>query len=198
MRVKWVPVIAAVISVGVVGAMGYSSFAQQRNAAPPPAAAAEKKAEPPAAAEPPGQSPKINLQPGGGWVSRCESQSREKPVECFIEQNVVVSSSGQLLAAVAVRVPAETRQPAMTIQVPVGLYLPGGLNIQVDEGKPESLAFQTCEVKGCYALTPVSKELLAAMKSGKIFKVTVQNLNKENIGIPLTLANFSEAYQKIQ
>ena len=29
-----------------------------------------------------------------------------KPVECFIEQNVVVSGSGQLVAAVAVRVPA--------------------------------------------------------------------------------------------
>ena len=70
--------------------------------------------------------------------------------------------------------------------------------MQVDDGKPESLAFQTCDVKGCYALTPVSKDMLAAMKSGKIFRVTVQNLNKENVGIPLTLANFSDAYQKIQ
>jgi hypothetical protein len=36
------------------------------------------------------------------------------------------------------------------------------------------------------------------MKDGKLFKITLQNMAKENISVPLTLANFAEAYQKIQ
>jgi invasion protein IalB len=115
-----------------------------------------------------------------------------------MEQTVVLTGSGQLLASAVVRVPADTRQPVMMIQVPVGLYLPAGLNLQVDDEKPQPLELQTCDLKGCYAGTPLPPEMLSAMKAGKRLTITFQNLAKENIVVPLTLANFAEAYQKIQ
>jgi len=140
------------------------------------------------------------LQPGG-WASKCESESRQTAVECSVEQTVV-ASNGQFLASVIVRVPADTREPVMTIQTPLGLFLPAGLALQVDDEKPLPLALQTCDLKGCYARMPVAAEMISAMKAGKFFKVTfeitVQNQAKEDISIPLTLHNFAEAYQKIQ
>jgi len=199
-------------TIAMLSVAGHSATAQQPPArlaqtAPAPKAPAPK-ASPPAnqKANPPTQpstaeqqpSPKINLPAGAGWGSRCASQSRQSAIECSIEQTLTLSNTGQLLASVVIRVPADTRQPVMMIQVPVGLYLPAGLTLQIDENKPEPLAFQTCDLKGCYGGNSVSPEMLAAMKGGKRFTITFQNLAKENISVPLTLENFADAYQKIQ
>jgi invasion protein IalB len=45
----------------------------------------------------------------------------------------------------------------MMIQLPVGLFLPGGVNFQIDDGKLQALAIQACDLKGCYAATTVSR-----------------------------------------
>jgi Invasion associated locus B (IalB) protein. len=53
-------------------------------------------------------------------------------------------------------------------------------------------------LKGCYVGEQMSAQLLNAMKSGKRLAVIFQNLEKKNISVPLTLADFAEAYQRIQ
>jgi invasion protein IalB len=136
--------------------------------------------------------------PASEWISRCASEARQGSLECMLEQTAVLSKTGQLVAAVSVRVPADTHQPVMAVQVPNGLFLPAGVNLQIDEKKPLSLPLQTCDVKGCYAGMSISAELLADLKAGKKLAVTFQNLTKENITVPLQLTNFAQAYQKIQ
>jgi invasion protein IalB len=173
-------------------------MAQVKPAAPKPAPVKPTPApqpEPPAApaAGEAAQSPKPPE-----WVSRCASEARGGTLECAIEQTVYLSKTGQLVAAVTIRVPADTHQPGLAVQVPVGLYLPAGVSLQIDEGKPLALVLQTCDLKGCYAATQVSPEMLAALKSGKTLTIIFQNLNKEAIRVPLQLSNFAEAYQRIQ
>jgi invasion protein IalB len=60
------------------------------------------------------------------------------------------------------------------------------------------LQIQTCEQRGCYANTPITPDFLAALRSGKQFKVSFQNLGKEVITIPMPLADFAAAYDKIK
>jgi invasion protein IalB len=50
----------------------------------------------------------------------------------------------------------------------------------------------------CYASTPIAPDLLAALRSGKQLKVSFQNLGKETITIPIPLADFAAAYDKIK
>jgi invasion protein IalB len=172
-------------------------MAQVKPAAPKPATPA-KPATAPQPESPSAPAASADNARPPEWVSRCASEARGGALECAIEQTVFLSKTGQLVAAVTIRVPADTRQPSLAIQVPVGLYLPAGVSLQIDEGKPLALVLQTCDLKGCYAATPVSPEMLAALKSGKTLIITFQNLNKEGIRVPLQLTNFAEAYQRIQ
>jgi invasion protein IalB len=169
----------------------------------PASAQAPKKAAPaptaPAPAAPtPQASPSTGEQTGPAWISRCSSLSREAPLECAIEATAVMTKTGQLVVLVNIRVAADTRQPVALVQLPLGLNLPAGAKLQVDEGKVIDLQIQTCENRGCYSNTPVSPELLAALKSGKQLKVAFQNLNKEVITIPMPLTDFAAAYEKIK
>ena len=133
-----------------------------------------------------------------GWVARCSSASRGAPLECAIEQSAVLTKTGQLIVLVNVRVPAETRAPVALVQLPLGLNLPAGAKLQVDDGKTSELQIQTCEARGCYANLQISPDVLAALKSGKQLKVSFQNMAKETISIPMPLADFGAAYEKIK
>lgn len=138
-----------------------------------------------------------NAPPQPVWTSRCSSEGRKAALLCEIEQSLFITKTGQLVASVNVKLPADTRQPVMMIQLPVGLFLPGGVNLQIDESKPQALVIQTCDLKGCYAATTVSPELLGAMKSGKRLAIVFQNLNKENVNLAFVLSGFAEGYDKI-
>src|SRR6202171_2016826 len=100
-----------------------------------------------------------------GWAAPCTSTSRDAPLECAIEQTAVLSKTGQLIVLVNIRVPSDTHAPVALVQLPLGLNLPVGAKLQVDDGKVTDLQIQTCENRGCYAGTPIAPELLAAMRS---------------------------------
>jgi invasion protein IalB len=103
-----------------------------------------------------------------------------------------------LIVLVNIRVPSDTHAPVLLLQLPLGLNLPVGAKLQVDDGKTADLQIQTCDNRGCYASTPVAADLLAAIKAGKQLKLSFQNLNKETITIPMPLTDFPAAYDKIK
>jgi invasion protein IalB len=156
----------------------------------------------PAPTAPAPAAPQAEATPGNGpstgWVARCTSASRDAPLECAMEQSAVLTKTGQLIVLVNIRVPGDTRAPIALIQLPLGLNLPLGAKLQVDDGKTIDLQVQTCEARGCYVNAPIAPDMLAAMKSGKQLKVSFQNLAKETMTIPMPLADFAAAYDRIK
>jgi invasion protein IalB len=192
---KPVVLVAAILALGLI----LPSYAQQPSKSKaPPKSAQTAPNNPPAAAPADNGAGAANTPPPPGWAARCGSASRDAPLECAIEQSAVLPRTGQLVILVNIRVPADTHTPSALIQLPLGLNLPGGAKLQVDDGTATDLQIQTCEARGCYAGTTIAPDLLAAMKSGKQLKISFQNLNKETLTVPLPLADFAAAYDKIK
>ena len=178
-----------ILAVGSVGISHAQQAAKSKAAAPAPAATSATPAAPQV-------EPAPAAQPG--WNARCTSASRTAPPECAMEQTAVLSKTGQLIVLVNIRVPADTKAPVALVQLPLGLHLPGGAKLQVDDGKATDLQIQTCENRGCYAGSAIAPDLLAALRSGKELKISFQNLGKENITIPIPLTDFAAAYDRIK
>ena len=167
---------------------------QQKATKAAPAAPKPAETPAPAGAAAPADA---NAQSQPVWTSRCASDGRQAALFCEVEQSLYMTKTGQLVASVNVKLPPETRQPVMMIQLPVGLFLPAGVNLQIDEGRPQPLVIQTCDLKGCYAATTLSPDLLGSMKSAKRLSVVFQNLNKENVTFAFVLSGFAESFDKI-
>jgi invasion protein IalB len=179
---------ALVAALAALAATGLSLAQQAPKAKAPPQSQATPTPSPsstPAPAQP-------------GWAARCSSASRDAPLECAIEQNAILTKTGQLVVLVNIRVPGDTRAPIALVQLPLGLNLQAGAKFQVDDGKTVDLPVQTCENRGCYASVPISPEMLLALRSGKQLKVLFQDLAKETVAIPMTLTDFAAAYDKIK
>ena len=182
-------------AVVLLVAFGSASFSEAQQA--PKAKAAPRAAQ---TAPVPAATPQAEAAPAAapGWIARCTSASRNAPLECAIEQTAVLSKTGQLIVLVNIRVPSDTHLPVALIQLPLGLNLPVGAKLQVDDGKTSDLQIQTCEARGCYTNASIAPDMLAAMQSGKQLKVSFQNMAKEVITIPMPLADFAAAYEKIK
>jgi invasion protein IalB len=181
-------VLASVIMLGCATAVS-AQAPKAKGAAPAPA---------PQATSAPAPQADPNAPPPPGWVARCAAASREAPLECAIEETAVLTKTGQLIVLVNIRVASDTHQPIALVQLPLGLNLPAGAKLQVDEGKTVDAQIQTCENRGCYANLPIAPDMLAALRTGKQLKVSFQNLGKESITIPMPLADFPAAYDKIK
>lgn len=190
MKISKLAVLAVILISGSTG-FGHAQQTPKAKATPRPAAST-------APSTPQAEPAPANTPAPPGWAARCTSASRDAPLECAIEQTAVLSKTGQLIVLVNIRVPTDTRTPVALVQLPLGLNLPAGAKLQVDDGKTTDLQIQTCEARGCYAGTPIAPDLLAAIKSGKQLKVSFQNLGKETITIPMPLADFAAAYDKIK
>jgi invasion protein IalB len=192
-RVKIIVKFAVFVSLVLLGGLGELSAQATKAKGPAPAPA---QATPSPAPSPSADAAGAPPQPG--WIARCGSTSRDAPLECAIEETAVLTKTGQLIVLVNIRVTSDTRSPVALVQLPLGLNLPAGARLQVDEGKPADLQIQTCENRGCYANLPVAPDLLAALRSGKQLKISFQNLAKETITIPMPLTDFAAAYDKIK
>jgi invasion protein IalB len=184
-------ILMAIVGLGST-VLSHAQQAHKSKAAPH---TAQTAATPPA---PPADKPPANAPAPPGWAVRCTSASRDAPLECAMEQTAVLSKTGQVLVLVNIRVPSDTHAPVILVQLPLGLNLPVGAKLRVDEGKNIDLQIQTCENRGCYASMPIAPDLLAELKSGKQLKVSFQNLAEETISIPMPLADFDAAYDKIK
>src|SRR5579864_7591634 len=194
------PVLLPILAIGMLFMAADMAAVSQTKSKTPPAPAAQvplKGPAAPAAAEP-APAAAENQAPAANWVSRCAADGRQSTLDCSVEQSIVETKSRQLLMQVVVRVPPDTRKPVLAIQLPLGLFLPGGVTLKFDDGKPARFEVETCDQKGCYLQVPISPEMLQEMTKGKQMSVTFQNLSKQDIGVPVPLGGFTLAYDKIK
>jgi invasion protein IalB len=132
------------------------------------------------------------------WASRCTSNARGQPAECALEQRAIARETGRVIGIVTIRLPSETRKPVTMIQLPVGLFLPAGVDIDVDGDMAQNFPFQTCNANACFVGFPLSDQLLKRMHNGGKFNVTFQYLNKKPVTLPMSLEGFTDAYARIK
>jgi invasion protein IalB len=132
------------------------------------------------------------------WVSNCTSTGRGQPLECAMEQRAIAKENSRLIGLVSIRVPSQTRKPVTMIQLPLNVFLPAGVNVDVDGDMTQNQAFQTCNQQGCFVGFPISDNMLKQMFNGGKFNVTFQYLDKKPFTLPMSLEGFTEAYNRIK
>lgn len=133
--------------------------------------------------------------PPTGWITKCDEQ--EEGSACTVEHTILVAKTRQRLVTVTFKIEPDATLPALMIQLPLGLFLPDGMELQIDGKDSQHLPIQTCNAKGCYAGSTVSREMLTSLMAGEGLTVTFRNLAKKVMTVPVPLAGFGPAYQKV-
>jgi invasion protein IalB len=132
------------------------------------------------------------------WAVNCSSGSANSELQCQVSQNLTEAKTGQRVLTVTVRRDSSNGSLAMLLALPHGLFLPSGASYQIDQGQKTVIAIQTSDQNGAYAATPLSPELVKAMKSGTNLNIGMESVTRKPVTIPVSLAGFTAAIAKLE
>ena len=126
------------------------------------------------------------------------NQQQHLQVEVDGEQKVV----GRLLKATVLYAEdpiTGTRDPHISIDLPLGVTLAPGAALKVDDGQQLNWPYLQCTNAGCAISNKLDDELLSALKRGKILLVAYRAWGAEkNTIIRVPLKGFTKAFNSIQ
>ncbi|KAF0230342.1 MAG: invasion associated locus B family [Beijerinckiaceae bacterium] len=148
----------------------------------------------------------------GDWQHRCDKPSANGAEQCILIQNVL-DQSDLNLAVVVLKVEdtagtAELRKkdpgapmirrPVLRIIAPLGILLPRGLGLKIDDKEIGSTGFVRCLESGCVAEVDMDSTLIEGFRKGKIALFAVFLTPEEGRGLPVTLAGFDQGFPLLQ
>jgi invasion protein IalB len=132
------------------------------------------------------------------WLPTCASDGRAGPLACSLQQRLIVQETGQPFLTLTFRVPRAGEQPVIAIQTPLGIYLPPGVALRVDDGEPMTLAIASCDVNGCHAGATLAEPLLAALEGGRTLHLVLHTDEVDTLDFEIPLAGFNRGFSAIR
>ncbi|MFK7901948.1 MAG: invasion associated locus B family protein [Nitratireductor sp.] len=133
----------------------------------------------------------------GEWSLVCDTPPGASSEQCALMQNVVAADREEMGLSVVVLRTADRKSELLRVLAPLGVLLPNGLGLYIDEKDIGNAFFTRCFNDGCYAEVVLEDKLLSAMKQGSTATFIVFQSPEEGIGIPIDLTGFTDGFAKI-
>lgn len=133
----------------------------------------------------------------GDWQVRCELFPGASAEQCALVQTVTAKDRPNVGLLVIAFKTADKQAQILRIIAPLGVLLPSGLGLRVDDQNIGATDFVRCVPNGCIAEARLNDDLLGKLKKGKNATFVIFQTPEEGIGIPVSLNGFGEGYDKL-
>jgi invasion protein IalB len=131
------------------------------------------------------------------WQIRCDTPPGAKAEQCALIQSVTAEDRANVGLTVIVLKTADQKSRLMRVVAPLGVLLPSGLGLKIDQADIGRAGFVRCLPNGCIAEVIMDDELIKKLRSGKAATFIIFQTPEEGIGFPMSLAGFGEGYDKL-
>jgi invasion protein IalB len=133
----------------------------------------------------------------GDWEMRCETPPGAEREQCALIQSIAAEDRPNVTLVVIVLRTADGKSRLLRVIAPLGVLLPSGLGLKIDQTDLGRAAFVRCLPNGCVAEVVMDDKLVDQMKTGKSATFIIFQTPEEGIGIPLALAGFKEGLEQL-
>ena len=133
----------------------------------------------------------------GDWELRCEKPAGAAKEQCALIQSVVADDKRNINLVVIVLKTSDGKSRLLRVIAPLGVLLPNGLGLKIDQTDIGRAGFVKCLPTGCIAEVTMDERLIDQLKSGKIATFIIHQVPEEGIGLPLTLQGFKDGFAKL-
>ncbi|GLK74167.1 invasion associated locus B family protein [Ancylobacter dichloromethanicus] len=135
----------------------------------------------------------------GEWQIRCDTPPGAQSEQCVLLQSVQADDRPNVgLTAIVLKM-RDTGKSLLRVLAPLGVLLPSGLGLIIDDAPIGSVGFVRCVPNGCVAEVEMDDKLMERLRNGKkaIFVIRETPEPDEGIGIPLNLNGFGPGYDAL-
>ena len=133
----------------------------------------------------------------GDWEMRCETPPGAQKEQCALIQSVAAEDRPNVNLVVIVLKTADGKSRLLRVVAPLGVLLPSGLGLKVDQTDVGRAGFVRCLPTGCIAEVMMEDKLLDQLRNGTAATFIIFQTPEEGIGIPLTLAGLKDGFDKL-
>ena len=129
----------------------------------------------------------------GDWQVVCKPPAQgTKGETCALVQSVTAEDRNNVGLTVYFQKFANGTR-VLRVFAPLGVLLPPGLGLKIDDKDVGHAPFLRCHNFACYAQVVVEDALIEQLKTGKTAIFIIFQTEEAGIGIPISLAGFGEA-----
>lgn len=133
-------------------------------------------------------------QTWGDWSKICTTG---EPAVCQIVQSANQDETGNLIFQTSIGYVQDNDEPIMYLTAPLGIFLPRGISVIVDENPPLTARVQRCDGNGCLGLLALSTDAISSFRKGTKAQVVFAASAQQNVSVPLSLDGFSQAFDAL-
>jgi invasion protein IalB len=133
----------------------------------------------------------------GDWQIRCDTPPGAQGEQCALIQSVVAEDRSNAGLTVIVLKTADQKSKLMRVVAPLGVLLPSGLGLKLDNQDVGRAGFVRCLPNGCVAEVVMDEKLLGQLRNAKTATFIIFETPEEGIGFPLSLNGLGEGYDKL-
>jgi invasion protein IalB len=133
----------------------------------------------------------------GDWQIRCDTPPGAQAEQCALIQSVVAEDRSNAGLTVIVLKTADQKSKLMRVVAPLGVLLPSGLGLKLDNQDVGRAGFVRCLPNGCVAEVVMDDKLLGQLRTAKTATFIIFETPEEGIGFPLSLNGIGEGYDKL-
>ncbi len=133
----------------------------------------------------------------GDWQVRCDKPAGAQSEQCVLMQFVTAEDRDNVGLTVIILKTADKKAKIMRILAPLGVLLPSGLGLKIDDADMGRAGFVRCLPNGCVAEVILEDKLLKSLETGKTATFIIFQTPEEGIGIPISLAGFQPGFDNL-
>ena len=133
----------------------------------------------------------------GDWQIRCDTPPGAQNEQCALIQSVVAEDRSNAGLTVIILKTADQKSKLMRVVAPLGVLLPSGLGLKIDDTDIGKAGFVRCLPNGCVAEVVMDDKLLGQLKAAKTATFIIFETPETGIGFPLNLKGIGDGYDKL-
>jgi invasion protein IalB len=133
----------------------------------------------------------------GDWEIRCETPPGAAHEQCALLQSVAAEDRPNINLVVIILKTADGKSKLLRVIAPLGVLLPSGLGLKIDNTDVGRAGFVRCLPTGCVAEVVMDDKLIGEMRNGHNATFIIFQTPEEGIGIPLALSGFGEGFDAL-
>ena len=137
-------------------------------------------------------------QTSGDWQIRCDTPPGAKSEQCALVQSVTAEDRPNVGLSIIVLKLADNKNRLLRVLAPLGVLLPAGLGLRIDDAEIGRAGFVRCLPDGCVAEVVMDENLITKLRTGKNAVFIIFQTPEEGIGIPVSLNGFGPGFDGLK
>lgn len=134
----------------------------------------------------------------GHWHLSCGTPPGAKSEKCALVQDVTDETRPNYSLRVIFLRSRDGKKEVLRVVAPLGVLLPTGLGLKIDNNDMGHAQFMKCGKIGCIAEVVVTDKIVEKFRTGKNAVFIIFQTPELGIGFPVSLNGFSAGYQTLK